>query len=134
MIMLTGCGGHKTETEMKKMCEKLPMGADAIVRISKIEVYPEYLAEYRVFAAEVGERSLLTEPGVLSMYAMADKKDSTRISILEIYADQESYRRHIASEHFQKYKQGTLHMVKSLELADQNPMNPKMRVLNGIEE
>lgn len=28
------------------MCAKLPMEADGIVRLSKIEVYPEHLEEY----------------------------------------------------------------------------------------
>ncbi len=35
----------------------------------------------------------------------------------------------IASPHFHKYKQGTLHMVKSLELCDQNPLNPESKLL-----
>lgn len=45
------------------MCAKLPMAADGIVRLSKIEVYPEYLDEYMKYATEVGEVSLRTEPG-----------------------------------------------------------------------
>ena len=38
--------------------------------------------------------------------------------ILEIYASQEAYQRHIATDHFLRYKQGTMHMVKSLKLSD----------------
>ena len=49
------------------MCAKLPMEADGIVRLSKIEVYPEHLEEYMKYATEVGEVSLRTEPGVLTM-------------------------------------------------------------------
>ena len=114
------------------MVEKEKMGPDAIVRLSKIEVYPQYLDEYMEFAVEVGTKSLLTEPGVLTMYAMQDKEDRCVITILETYSSQEAYKSHIASDHFQKYKQGTLHMVKSLELCDQSPLNPFNKLINTI--
>ena len=48
------------------------MAADGIVRLSKIEVYPQYLDEYIKYVTEVGEISLRTEPGVLTMYAVGD--------------------------------------------------------------
>ena len=115
------------------MCAKLPMAADGIVRLSKIEVYPECLEEYMKYATEVGEVSLRTEPGVLTMYAVSEKENPDRITILETYASQEAYKSHIASEHFQKYKQGTLHMVKTLVLSDQMPLNPANRINNFIQ-
>lgn len=109
-----------------------PMQADGIVRLSKIEVRPEHLDEYMRYAAEVGEVSLRTEPGVLTMYAMAEKEDPCRITILETYASRAAYDSHIASEHFRRYKQGTLHMVRSLVLSDQTPLNPRNRIDNYI--
>lgn len=115
------------------MCAKKPMTADGIVRLSKIEVYPQYLDEYMKYATEVGEVSLRTEPGVLTMYAVGEKENPCKITILETYASREAYEKHIASEHFQKYKQGTLHMVKSLVLSDQTPLNPANRINNFIQ-
>ena len=115
------------------MCAKEPMTADGIVRLSKIEVYPQHLDEYMKYATEVGEVSLRTEPGVLTMYAVGEKENPCKITILETYASREAYEKHIASEHFQKYKQGTLHMVKSLVLADQTPLNPANRINNFIQ-
>lgn len=115
------------------MCAKKPMTADGIVRLSKIEVYPQYLDEYMKYATEVGEISLRTEPGVLTMYAVGEKENPCKITILETYASREAYEKHIASEHFQKYKQGTLHMVKSLVLSDQTPLNPANRINNFIQ-
>ena len=109
----------KTETCMKNELE-----GDMLVRISEIEVYPEYLQEYLTFATNVGAISVKEEPGVIAIFPMVQKRDSCQIRILEIYADQEAYKSHIASEHFQIYKQGTLHMVKSLDLVDMKPMNP----------
>ena len=115
------------------MCAKEPMCSDGIVRLSKIEVYSRYLDEYLKYAAEVGEISLRTEPGVLTMYAVQEKENPCSITILETYASKEAYEKHIASVHFQKYKQGTLHMVKSLVLSDQTPLNPANRINNFIQ-
>ena len=119
--------------EAPKMCAKQTMQADGIVRLSKIEVEPKYIDEYMKFATEVGEISLRTEPGVLTMYAVSDKENPCLITILETYASQEAYKLHVASAHFQKYKQGTLHMVKSLQLCDQKPLNPANKLNNYME-
>lgn len=115
------------------MCAKEPMAADGIVRLSKIEIYPQYLDAYLRYAVEVGEVSLRTEPGVLTMYAVSEKENPCRVTILETYASREAYEKHIASEHFQRYKQETLHMVKSLVLSDQTPLNPANRINNFIQ-
>lgn len=120
-------------TPETSICAKEPMQPDGIVRLSKIEVDPEHLDEYMAFATEVGEVSLRTEPGVLTMYALQEKDDPCHITILETYASQEAYSRHIATAHFQKYKQGTLHMVKTLELIDQKPVNKKNKLTNFVE-
>ena len=114
------------------ICAKQPMGDDGIVRLSKIEVYPQYIDEYMKYASEVGEISLRTEPGVLTMYAVREKDNPCMITILETYVNHEAYEKHIASEHFHKYKQGTLHMVKSLTLSDQTPVNPANIINNHI--
>lgn len=124
---------NQTQNTQPGMCAKLPMEADGIVRLSKIEVYPEHLEEYMKYASEVGEVSLRTEPGVLTMYAMSEKDNPCRITIIETYASREAYKRHIASPHFRKYKEGTLHMVKSLTLSDQTPVNPANRITNYME-
>lgn len=96
-----------------------------IVRISEIEVYPEYLDEYLDFAKEVAQKSVEKEKDVISIYPMSAIKDNTQIRILEIYRNQEAYKNHIASPHFKKYKEGTLHMVKSLNLVDTYQLCPE---------
>lgn len=116
--------------KMPSMGAKLPMTDSGITRLSRIEVFPEYLDEYKKFAAEVGEISLRTEPGVLTMYAIADRENPCLITILETYASKDAYDAHIASPHFRKYKQGTLKMVKSLTLSDQTPLNGNNRISN----
>ena len=100
-------------------------GVSMIVRISEIEVYPEYLTDYLEFAHNVGATSVKEEPGVICIYPMQQLRNDCQIRILEIYASQEAYQHHIKTEHFQTYKQGTLHMVKSLDLVDMRQMAPE---------
>lgn len=119
--------------QSSRMCAKQPMSADGIIRLSKMEVDSAYLDKYIKYATEVGEISLRTEPGVLTMYAVQEKENPCNITILETYASQEAYRSHIASAHFQKYKQRTLHMVKKLQLLDQTELNPSNKVENYIK-
>ena len=136
LLGLLSCGGAGRKThpsEQTGMCAKEEMAADGIVRLSKIEVYPQFLDEYIRYVTEVGEISLRTEPGVLTMYAVGEKENPCQITILETYPSREAYDKHIASAHFQKYKQGTLHMVKSLKLIDQTPLNPDNRINNFIK-
>ena len=121
---LAGCVNCQTEGDGK---ENMKAMYDArIVRLSIVTVDPDRLGEYMTFAAECGKTSMREEPGVLMMYSMQDKLRPNRISILEIYADRAAYERHIGTAHFQKYKQGTLSMVKKLELLDQTALLPEM--------
>ena len=96
-----------------------------IVRLAEIEVYPQYLKEYLEFANEVDRLSVKREPGVICLYPMQSAEDSTKIRILEIYASEEAYQQHLKTDHFQKYKQGTLHMVKDLKLPTMKPLDPE---------
>ena len=109
---LLSCGGTERKTH-PGMCAKEEMAADGIVRLSKIEVYPQFLDEYIEYVTEVGEISLRTEPGVLTMYAVSEKENPCQITILETYASREAYDKHIASAHFQKYKQGTVNRINN---------------------
>ena len=98
---------------------------EMLVRLAEIEIYPQHLTAYLAAAKEIQQESLKTEPGVLCLFPTQMKEDSTQIRILEIYASQEAYQHHIQTSHFLKYKQGTLHMVKSLKLQDLSPLSPE---------
>ena len=95
---------------------------DPYVRLAKIDVDPVQLERYLEFLKENMEASLKKEPGVLSMYAVAEKEQPHQILIIETYASKATYDLHIQSAHFQKYKQGTLAMVRSLDLRDVVPL------------
>ena len=45
-----------------------------------------------------------------------------------MYRDEQAYRDHIKGPHFLKYKSGTLHMVKDLELVDVVPLTPDLKI------
>lgn len=96
-----------------------------IVRLAEIEVYPEHLQEYLKYANEVDRLSVEREPGVVCLFPMQSADDSTQIRILEIYASEEAYQQHLKTDHFQKYKLGTLHMVKDLKLPTMKPLDPE---------
>ena len=99
--------------------------ANMIVRIAEIEVYPQYLTKYLEIANEVDRLSIEHEPGVICLYPMQSAEDSTKIRILEIYVSEEAYQQHLKTDHFKKYKQGTLHMVKDLKLPTMKPLDPE---------
>ncbi|MBD1384293.1 antibiotic biosynthesis monooxygenase [Mucilaginibacter rigui] len=89
-----------------------------MVRLAKIQVDPTQLAQYNAALKLQMTTAVAVEPGVLTYYAVADKNDASRITILEIYADVEAYKAHIETPHFKKYKAVVQNMVKSLELVD----------------
>lgn len=89
-----------------------------IIRISEIEIYPEHLEAYKKILKEESAASVKLEPGVISIFPLFQKQDSTQFRILEIYASKEAYQSHLKTPHFQEYKTSTLKMVKSLKLVD----------------
>ena len=64
----------------------------------------------------------------MTLYATAEKDAPHKVNILEIYADRAAYESHLKTPHFQKYKQGTLAMVKDLELIDVAPLIPGLKI------
>ena len=93
-----------------------------LVRLAKITVVPERLSEYNAYLKEGAEAAMSLEPGVIKIYAVAEKDTPHKITILEIYADRAAYESHMKTTHFMKYKQGTLDMVEDLQLIDVKPL------------
>src|SRR6478736_1608989 len=83
-----------------------------IVRLAKLVIDSIQLETYNGFLKEGIETALKVEPGVLTLYAVAEKNRPTHITILEIYANEDAYKKHIQTLHFLKYKNGTKDMVK----------------------
>ena len=99
-----------------------------LVRLAKLQIDPAQLENYRAILKEEIEASVRLEPGVLTLYAVAEKDKPTHITILEIYANTDAYKAHLLTPHFIKYKTGTADMVKALELVETDPLIPGMKI------
>jgi len=99
-----------------------------MVRLAKLVIDSAQLENYNALLKEEIEASVRVEPGVLTLYAVAEKNNPTHITILEIYADTVAYKAHLLTPHFIKYKNGTKDMVKSLELVETVPLVPGMKI------
>jgi quercetin dioxygenase-like cupin family protein len=58
-----------------------------IIRLSEIEIHPEYLDEYLKILKEEAEASVRLESGVISIYPMYQQEKPSEIRILEIYVN-----------------------------------------------
>ena len=110
---------------MKGQRDQVPSTKEMLVRIAEIEVNEGYLEEYLAAAHNVGTKSVEIEPGVICIFPMQVKDSTNTIRILEIYRNEEAYQAHLQTPHFLEYKQGTLHMVKSLQLVATEPLAPE---------
>ena len=102
---------------------------DMLVRISEIEIIPEYLEEYKTILQKESSESVKLEAGVIAIYPMSQKENPAQIRIIEIYTNQKAYKSHLQTPHFQHYKTTTLKMVKSLKLVDMTALDPEMMQL-----
>src|SRR5690606_33633208 len=107
LVLCFSCGQRKQENQNFNSDKMM-------IRISEIEIEPEYLNEYLEILKEEAKASVELEPGVISIYPMSQKENPTEIRILEIYADKKAYEAHLETPHFKHYKTTTLKMVKSL--------------------
>jgi quinol monooxygenase YgiN len=94
-----------------------------IVRLSEIEIAPEYLEEYVAILKKEAAASVRLEPGVISIFPMSQQDRPTQVRILEIYASRAAYESHLQTPHFQEYKTTTVKMVKSLKLVDMRALD-----------
>ena len=119
-VMLTGCVSCSVANQQNKEQGEKNM---FVVRIAEIEVHPEWLEAYLAAAGTVGAESVAKEPGVVCIFPMQKKESPTSIRIVEIYRSEEAYKAHLATPHFRAYKEGTPHMIKSLELVPMRPLD-----------
>jgi len=129
-IFKTICGGKQSFTKLLPTItaffiltilfntKMMAQEKNQMVRLAKIKVDPLQLEKYNAALKEQMTTAIRVEPGVLTYYAVADKKDPASVTILEIYADTAAYNSHITTPHFLKYKATVKNMVTSLELVD----------------
>ena len=124
-VTMNDIKSENSTTWMNKVSEEQLKDTSAnntYTRIAKLVIDPAQLDNYNHILKEGMETAVRVEPGVLALRAVQDIKTPNQITLLEIYADKDAYESHIKSPHFLKYKNGTLAMVKSLELIDVMPI------------
>ena len=84
-------------------------------RIAKIEVYPQYLEEYKAALAEHTKDAVLLEPGVLALQAVYDKSSPLNVTVFEVYANEKAYQMHLKTKHFLK---SSLDYFKQFDITD----------------
>ncbi len=92
------------------------------MRIARITVDTTKLDDYKTALKEQMQSALRLEKGVLAYAAVQEKKNPSKITILETYASVDAYQAHTQTEHFKKYKTTVEGMVKQLELIDVVPI------------
>ena len=92
------------------------------VQVAEIEIDPTQFEQYKAAVHEQIETAIRVEPGVLVLYAVADKDSPAHVRVFEIYADKDAYQAHLQSAHFKKYKTTTEKMVRSLKLVQTVPI------------
>jgi quinol monooxygenase YgiN len=92
------------------------------IRIAELEINPVQLDAYKAAVKAEMEASVRVEPGVLAIYAVAEKDSPTKLRFFEVYADEAAYNSHRESAHFKKYVETTKNMIKSRKLIETVPI------------
>jgi quinol monooxygenase YgiN len=79
------------------------------------------LDAYKAAMKEVIEASI-TEPGVLSLNAVAEKDNPAHIRFLEVYSDADAFKAHLETPHIKKYITATKELVKSRKRIEVTPL------------
>ncbi len=99
-----------------------------MVRMAVLEIDSLQINQYKAALIEEIRASIKKEKGVKTLYAVAEKDKPYLIRILEIYASQEAYQKHLKTPHFLKYKSTTSSMVKHLQLIEVDPLIDDLKI------
>lgn len=94
----------------------------ASIRMARLHIKSDQLEAFTIAVKEEMEAALRVEPGVVAIYAAADKSDSTRLTFFEMYVDEEAYQLHRNTPHFQKYFHTTKDMITERVLLEAVPV------------
>ena len=103
------------------------MRAKPIVRIADIGVDPAQREAFISAVKEEMDESIRVEPGVLALYAVAEKDSPSRLRFFEVYADEAAYDAHLQSPHFRKYRATTEPMIRTRVLVETVPIQLSSR-------
>ena len=87
-----------------------PTPGDVVVRIAQLEIDPAQLEAFKRAVREEMEDAVRIEPGVLAIYAVAEKDNPARLHFFEIYTS------------FRKYLAVTQTMIRDRKLIEAIPV------------
>ena len=87
-----------------------------------MQIDPKQLTAYNEELTEEINASIANELGALTECALKDKNDTSKISLVEIYSNEDAYQSYLQSAHFKKYKKETSSMIDSLLLNRKQPI------------
>lgn len=93
-----------------------------VVRLAQLTIKPDQLVAFTSAVKEEMEAALRKEPGVLAIYAVADKNDRNKLTFIEMYANDAAYEAHRKTPHFQKYLRVTQEMIADRVLTESVPV------------
>lgn len=92
------------------------------VRIAQLRIKPDQLAAFKEAVREEMRDALRLEPGVIAIYAVADRTDPNCLTFFERYVDDEAYEFHRETPHFKKYFETTKSMILERVLVEALPV------------
>lgn len=92
------------------------------IRIAHLQIKKDQLPAFLDSVKEEMEAALRVEPGVIAIYAAADKSDPTKMTFFEMYVDEAAYQTHRNTPHFQKYFHTTKDMISDRILLEAVPV------------
>ena len=98
-----------------------------VVRMAELEIEPSRLEQFKSAVREEMEISVRIEPGVLAIYAVAEKDNPAKLRFFEMYSDEAAFQAHIESPLFQKFRTITRDMVISRKLIETIPLQLSRR-------
>ncbi len=93
-----------------------------MIQLSRVNVDPSKLEEYKRILKEEIETSLRIEEDVYVLYAVSDDERPNEFTIIEHFKDQEAYDNHCKTPHMQKYFAETEGMVQYFRTVDATPV------------
>src|SRR3954452_22414140 len=70
------------------------------VRMVELEIDPARVDPYQAALKEEIDTSVRDEPGVLAIYAVAERSDRSKVRLFEMYVDEAAYAAHIAAPQY----------------------------------
>ncbi|MFZ6760199.1 putative quinol monooxygenase [Undibacterium sp. Ji50W] len=108
-----------------KISEQKPSANTSLstyVRWSELEVDPDHLERFKVLGEANVRETRRNDPGVLAFYWAGEKDHPNRIRVLEVYADESAYAAHLASAHYQQFRDASWPLLKRHALFEARPV------------